>query len=223
MTANLLMINRHTKEMIGEIRDADPDILFLQEYAPHWHEALSEALGANYPYTCGVQREDSFGAAIYSKHSFVGKPERYLPMGTSGVPEIRAVVDVGGTHVAAYNIHLLPPRRLDYTREQRLQFADLLGHLEAEKLPFVMCGDFNFTYTSAFAASLRGMGLSDAHARAGRGRGVTWPGNLFLRWLPGLRFDQVWTSGDMECVACRTGTGTGSDHRPVIARIAVAE
>ncbi len=219
MTANLLVVNRNTGPVIAEIREAAPDILFLQEYASHWHDALMDELGTDYPYVCGIQREDSFGAAVYSKIPFVGKPTRYLSMGTSGVPQIRAVVDVEETHVAVYNIHLLPPRRFDYVQEQRLQFADLLDHLQAEQLPLIMCGDFNFTFMSGFAASLRKLGLADAHAGAGHGQGRTWPGTLFLRWMPGLRLDQIWTSSDLTCTECRTGVGTGSDHRPVVARI----
>ena len=72
------------------------------------------------------------------------------------------MVRAGGRDVALYNLHLLPPRRLDYTAEGRLQFADLLDRLTAERLPVIVAGDFNLTETTPQHADLRRVGLADA-------------------------------------------------------------
>lgn len=87
----------------------------------------------------------------------------------------------------------------------------------------ILGGDFSFTQNSPQAAALRRIGLEDAQDLGNWGRGTTWPVNSFLRWIPGLRLDHIYLGSSLTCVDCRTGVGKGSDHRPVIARIGLAE
>lgn len=91
--------------------------------------------------------------------------------------------------------------------------------LAAEALPVIVGGDFNFTENSTNALVLRRQGLADAHSVGGWGRGATWPVNSFFRWIPSVRLDHIYLGGGLTCAECRTGTGEGSDHRPVIAGI----
>ena len=219
MSVNLLMVNRDTQPIVDEVGAAGADVVVFQEYTDHWHAALKAALAGRYPYSSFVTQDDSFGVAVYSRTPFVGDVDNHLPLGRSLVPQSRAVVRVGGREVAVYNVHLLPPRRLDYTVESRLQFADLLDVLAAEKLPYVVAGDWNFTGDTPQHRDLRRVGARDAHDLAGRGRGSTWPVNSFFRYLPGLRFDHVYVGPALTAVRCETGAGRGSDHRPVIADV----
>lgn len=219
MSVNLLMINQSTGAIVDEILAEQPDILLAQEYAPQWHEAFQKRITPALPYAQFVVRDDSFGTAIYSKFPFVGKVDMDLPLGQGAEPQVRAVVHVGDRDVAAYNIHLLPPWGIEYVTENRTQFADLLTLLEHEPLPCILAGDFNFTEASPNAARLRELGLRDAQDVAGWGRGATWPQNGFFRWIPGIRLDHIYVSHSIRCLTCRPGTGTGSDHRPVITRM----
>ena len=221
MSCNLLMVNKDTAPILDEIRSARPDVLLLQEYTDHWHDAAVRAgLPAEFPYSSFVTRDDSFGVAIYSRLPFVGEVDNRLPLGRAGVEQARAVVRFGGRDVAVYNVHLLPPRRLDYTIDSRLQFAGLLDTLAAEKLPYVVGGDLNLTGDTPQHHDLRRIGARDAHDEVGRGRGSTWPVNSFLRYLPGLRLDHVYAGNGIVPVRCATGEGRGSDHRPVVADVA---
>ena len=223
MSVNLLMVNETTGPIIDEIKAARPEILLLQEYTDHWHDALQEAIGADYPHVVYVAREDSFGAAIYSRRPFVGDVEDYVPLGGGTEPQMRAVVEIAGRQVAIYNIHLLPPWGMEYVIESRMQFADLRDLLRDEPLPVIMGGDFNFTETSPQAAALGRIGLADSHSLAGWGRGTTWPVNSFFRWIPSIRLDHIYVGGGLTCTASRTGVGQGSDHRPVVAEVAFSQ
>ena len=223
MSVNLLMVNRDTAPIIREIQTADPDVLFLQEYAWHWHQAIQDALADEYPYFEFVTREDSFGAAVYSRRSFVEKVDIYAPLGEAVDPQMRAVIEIAGREVVLYNIHLLPPWGLRGTIEHRAQFADLVELVADEPRPVVIAGDFNFTENSPQATMLRGAGMADAHDLGGWGRGATWPVNSFFRAIPSLRLDHIYVGGGLTCAECQTGVGRGSDHRPVIARIGFAE
>jgi len=219
MSANLLWNNGGTTGIVKEIVEAKADVLLLQEYTPHWHEAIRGAVGHEYPYQMFEDREDAFGVAIYSRFPFVGPVDLSVPLGEIQLPQIRAVVDVNGTNVAVYGVHLMPPRSLNRTAMNRAMFADVLDLFAKERLPVIVSGDFNFTPTSSQAAAFRGAGFTEAHAQAGWGRGSTWPVHSIFRYVPGIRLDQVYMRGALSCVTSRTGVGSGSDHRPVVVDI----
>lgn len=63
------------------------------------------------------------------------------------------------------------------------------------------------------------MNFRDTHDLAGWGGCATWPVNSFLRWVPGLRLDHLYLSQKLTCSESRTGTGQGSDRRPVVAEV----
>lgn len=219
MSANLLGANEDTAGIVGEVLAAKPDLLLLLEYRAHWHAAFQAALAADYPYAEYAQREDNFGMAIYSRMPFGEPIEMAVPLGTPNTPQARAVVRLGSRDVALYGVHLMPPRGRAPAVEQRREFADLLDRLKRERLPIILCGDFNFTAASPFADELRRLGLIDTHRLGGRGRGTTWPALGFFRWLPGLRLDHIFLSRELTSPRSQTGLGQGSDHRPVLAEI----
>jgi len=221
MSVNLLVSNTDTAGVLAEIRSARPDILLLQEYSAAWHQALNPALSPEYPHSVFKTGEDSFGGAVYSRFSFVGRPESDVQMGTEAVPQFRAVVDLSGRHVAVYNIHLLPAWKFEYALEGRLEFADLLALLREETLPVILGGDFNFTGTTPQARGLRRAGFRDAWDLAGCGHGATWPASGPLRFLPGFRIDHVYLGPGVTCVRCVRGEARGSDHRPLVADVRV--
>jgi len=216
MSVNLLMANEETDGIIAEILAAKPDVLFLQEYTPAWHQAMQRRLAGDYPYESHVARDDSFGIALYSRTPFAGEVDNRFRLGLSGVDQQRAEIDLNGRRYALYHIHLLPPRSLDYYMDQRVQFADLFDAITAEKLPYVVCGDFNFSETTPQHRQLIAAGVGEAHAQSATGRGATWPVNGVMRYIvPGIRIDHVYLGPGLHAIDCRTGTGRGSDHRPV--------
>jgi endonuclease/exonuclease/phosphatase (EEP) superfamily protein YafD len=216
MTCNLLMVNPDVTPLLNEMLTCKPHVLLLQEYTPRAHEAAKAALSGAYPYSSFVTRDDSFGVAIYSRLPFVGEVDNRFPLGRAGVEQTRAVVRLGGRDVAVYNVHLLPPRRLDYTVDSRLQFADLCKALSEERLPYVVGGDLNLTETTPQHRDLKRVGAVDAHDAAGWGPGWTWPVNSIFRYVPGLRMDHVYAGNGLAATRCQTGEGRGSDHRPVV-------
>ena len=100
--------------------------------------------------------------------------------------------------------------------------------------PAVLLGDLNLTARHPVYARLRGAGLRDAFRDAGRGRGATLPmrpghsGRLRRGWrgprpgpVPLLRVDYVWHTPDLGALDCWVGPDAGSDHLPVLARLAL--
>lgn len=221
MSVNLLNRNQTPGPILAEITAADPDVLLLQEYTPHWHRAVQAAVGSTYPHQSWVIRDDSYGLAVYSRRPFVEPVSQTVALGDATEPQIRAVIELAGQNVTLYNLHLTLPLGLDYLAHGRREVADLLDLLMDRTGPVLIAGDFNFTEHSPQAAALARAGMTDAQSRYGVGRGATWPVNSFLRWLPGLRLDHIYLSEPLVCTAIRTGQGYGSDHRPVVATIAM--
>jgi endonuclease/exonuclease/phosphatase (EEP) superfamily protein YafD len=142
------------------------------------------------------------------------------------------VLDVKGRDVNVLSIH---PRSLpvyDIQLSELLSrlptaFADpgrdadlraLLARLEGIEGPLVVIGDFNTTDQQSLYAPLTRR-LRDAHRESGWGMGFTFLSGRGAG-LPVWRIDYVFHSLDLLALSARVGERGGSDHRPVIARLA---
>ena len=151
----------------------------------------------------------------------------------------RAVLRWQGQGVAIYNVHLhsftgmrpwqsgwsdvlRPSVWVEAMREYKGDFlaraaeADALREaLEAERRPFIVCGDFNSTPHNWAYAHIAD-GLQDAFQQAGRG----WGGTYHTR-LPLFRIDHVLVSKEWEVREAHVSEEVASDHRPVIVELAL--
>jgi vancomycin resistance protein VanJ len=93
------------------------------------------------------------------------------------------------------------------------RIAELIAQHGRSRL--IVMGDFNTPGDAPATAVLRPM-LRDAFETAGRGWSETWPVPL-----PVLSLDHIWLSPDLRALRCEHGWSWLSDHRPVIATVAV--
>lgn len=220
VSANLLAWNERLVAAADDIRAARPDILLLQEYTPRAQAVFRDQFRAELPHADERVRDDTFGMAIYSNRPFL-RPVELLSLGGSGTPHQKAVIAFGGRGLTVFNLHICPPISLHFERLQRLEVADLLDKLDTETGPCAVAGDFNFTRNSFFGDEIARRGLVDVHDLAGHGRGATWSVRGWRRHVPGVRIDHIYVSGELTAVSSATGDGAGSDHRPVIAEVAL--
>jgi endonuclease/exonuclease/phosphatase (EEP) superfamily protein YafD len=218
MSLNLMGSNRQTGAVLEEIRSEDPDILLLQEFNTRWAAALLPELSEEYPHVQYGSTRGLRGQAVFSRLPVEGMAER-LQIGSGVFPQFRTIVELSGKRVAVYNVHLITPSLPPRAVYKRQQFAELLEVIAAEELPFILAGDLNAASGTPYMDALRGLGLVEVHAVAGRGRGATWPARGRLSRLPGIRIDHVFLSSELTCTAARTGARVGSDHRAVITEI----
>ena len=224
ISANLLMINHNTQPILDEIAQSDADIVFLQEYTDHWDAAFKTRFEKIYPYRIIYPQEDSFGSAIYSRYRFIGPPSIDSDMGKWSVAQLSAIVDVQGIPVECRNIHLMPPRKMDYTIDHLDELRDFVHALSQVKdKPVIVASDFNFTGSTLQAQAIQATGFRDAFVEAGTGHGTTWPVNGILRFLPGIRLDHIFLSPSLSCRTISTGNGYGSAHRPLVAEIIIRQ
>jgi endonuclease/exonuclease/phosphatase (EEP) superfamily protein YafD len=161
----------------------------------------------------------------------------------------RFVVNFKGRKIAVYTVHLPTPRRslahvvspralseifwLDHAPTDgfpsyrawlnaRVELArDLAAVFDKETLPFIVGGDFNMPDHGILYHTFASR-LTDAHATAGRGWGLTFPGaregglaGLVGAWL---RLDYWFCGPGWRPIECRVAADEHSQHRAVLAR-----
>ena len=215
--ANLLRTNSRTEGIAAEIRESGADVVALQEVSPLNLDGL-EASGAleSFPYQCVDPRPDHFGTAVFSRLPL----EDVEPWQAAGLPVPRMTVVVDDRRVRLYNVHVRAPMRRGWPEQWRAQLAQLARARAAERGPVVMAGDFNATSGHHSFRALLDAGLRDAHVERGRWWATTWRPDLLL--VPPLaRLDHVLVSPEVGVLEVWEGKGAGSDHRPVIADLAL--
>ena len=125
MSYNALGFNPNTAAMIRVIREADADIVALQEVSPEHADALEQALSASYPYRSLDPRPGVTGSGILSRYPLrkvdASPLDRVAWIGTPMVVEL----DVGTERLTFVNFHTVAgPASARARDEQARALAD---------------------------------------------------------------------------------------------------
>jgi len=215
VTGNALYTNADGRGLARDLLGAAPDVLAVQELNP----TLADELAGAFPFSRTLPQRNSQGIGVWSRLPVKDLRTRDL----AGAPALRVVLDTGaGPPTTLWVVHAEGPVSAEGRRRWSAQLTSLRRHLSRESAgPVVVVGDFNATAAnSPFAAVLR-TGLEDAAVRVGRPFDMTWPVG-YGPLPPVLRLDHVLVSRDVSVLSMRTAAGHGSDHRFLVARLAVA-
>jgi len=234
MTWNIAAGHGDLSKTADIIREANPDIVALQEVDARWEKRshfadqpaeLARALGMHVRFAPiyqlpgdGPSPLREFGVAILSRHAIVEFRNHLLPRLSTqaavtepellpGFPE--AVIDIGGARLRVFNTHL------DYRADPRvreLQVAATVARLDAVSGPMVLMGDLNAPPHAVELAPLF-QRLRDAWP-VGPDTGFTYPASAPVR-----RIDYILTSTDLRALNVRVLPIDASDHRPVVADV----
>jgi endonuclease/exonuclease/phosphatase (EEP) superfamily protein YafD len=217
LSANMLLDNHDVLGFASDLQRLRPDVILLQEITP-WNLAELKGTGLleEYPHQVLDPREGVHGSVIASKLPLKDGGAFYVagwPMSQADV-----ITDAGPVHVI--NVHAVAPlasERIPLWEDQLAELARLRpapgGHL-------IMAGDFNATRQNSAFAQLLTPRLRDAYVQAGRGLGNTWPSDRKL--IPGvMRIDHLLLSEGVRVTKIRTAQTRGSDHKALIADLAL--
>lgn len=213
MTANLFEGRGDTGQLVAAVRDADADILVVEEIT---HEALADLDAAGLPdllpYRAGSPGDAVEGTMVFARRP-VGATTR---LGTNlGSWE----VEVGPVTVLA--VHPAAPTLPDAWRDDH---ATILAATRATR-PDLVVGDLNATDDHAPLRALADAGWRDAARLAHQGWQPTWPAHGLFSVLgiplpPVTRIDHVLVGPGWSSLGTRTVTIDGTDHRAVVAEVA---
>jgi endonuclease/exonuclease/phosphatase (EEP) superfamily protein YafD len=208
--ANVLYDNKSYDAALGWLQSIEPDLAVLVEVTPEWANAM-EPLSRRLPYNITVAREDGEGLALYSRYPF--DDSKVLSFGQRRRVAIAASLRIAERKVTVVAAHPSPPGRGGKTRERDVYLNELTALLRSAKGPVILAGDLN---TTPWSYSFEDLVQSLDQPRSGFP--PTWPSFLGSFGIP---IDHLLGRG-VEIDALRTGPDIGSDHRPLVADVMLA-
>ncbi len=206
------------------VLEFDPDIVALQAVEP----AQLPVILADSAHRWYVDVDDY---AVLASHYPIRASDNCADPNLNGIPGTlrRYELDVDGTRVHVFNLHLTSPRwalrtvqaiwwrgaaMLQAASDARRQQAEIAGRWIARDRNVIVVGDFNTPPESPVFRENFGQ-LSDAFAVAGWGPGSTY----FAGWFS-LRLDHILCDDQWQPRGCWVGPKMGSEHRPLTAVLA---
>ena len=206
-TINLNYKNQRIDAVLAYLRDANADVLLLQEVTPEWEAAL-RTLRDGYPYAWFATRTDPFGIALLSR-----RPCTDCRVADFGVtPAIVGRFEVASGEIEVVGIHPPPPTSAGMTAARDALLLSVSDYLNRGRRPRIVLGDLNATPWSA--------GFRSFVARSGLGADgtlhSTWPSHIGLPLIP---IDHILVSSELGLTRVARGPDLGSDHYPLRADI----
>lgn len=237
MSWNIHYGNEGLTRVAETVCAAHADIVGLQEVDVHWSERsafadqaerIAKACGMDFRfgpiYTLQPLEEGAaprqFGVAVLTRLPILSWESHLLTRlstqeeGSPPAPApgfLQVTVEVGGTAVDVFATHL------DYRPDpsvRETQVAEMLGVIGEGDRPAILVGDMNAPPDREELAPLFER-LHDAW------RSPTDPGFTYPADKPTERIDYVFTRGPLRTVSARVSATDASDHRPVIAELAL--
>lgn len=207
---NTLWTNDDADAVQAEIERIDADVITLIEMSPSKRRILP-ALKHRYPYQAECYDLDYCNLVVLSKLP-IAESEAHGAGELGGAPSfIRAKLgpEAGGLNVLG--VHTI---RFPHSQTQFRQVAALSALIEKLPGPKLVMGDFNATPFSRILTTLQ-----DSANLTRMTYLPSWPARL---GLPQIAIDHIFLSAGLKPLeAAAIGEPAGSDHYPVMARIAV--
>jgi endonuclease/exonuclease/phosphatase (EEP) superfamily protein YafD len=200
------------RRLLEIVREADPDVVVVQELTPHAERVLAD-LDTLFPHYRKFPADRQYGIGLWSKHEL----ESGATIALGRVPAIEARVRGPTGSFTVIGVHLSAPvtRRRAAARNQQL--VELAQRSNAVEGPLLVAGDFNVTpYSPYYAEWLEATGLTDT--RRGRTLSPSWPTMLRLLGIP---IDHVAVNDDFTIVSHRRLPNFESDHYGALAEVAL--
>jgi endonuclease/exonuclease/phosphatase (EEP) superfamily protein YafD len=202
----------------NEIQRYQPQLVTMEESTPLLVTQL-KATGAlaNLPYQYQVKLYNPKAFLIASKYPLSGSTVVYY----DGLPLIvETTVHLPSGPLPLWVVHTDAPISISF--QEWKGGLDLVASLVKKRGPkgLLVVGDFNATWGSRGFRTILDAGMTDGAAARGRAFGLTW--SQTKRPLPPVvRIDHVLTGPGVAVTSVRTDVGPGSDHRDLLATVAV--
>jgi endonuclease/exonuclease/phosphatase (EEP) superfamily protein YafD len=214
LTSNVRRYNTHHQQVLDLISKESPDVVTLQELDDVWLEDL-KPLHETYPYHRVIKMNYRERLAMYSRLPIITSREKSF--GSFRIPALIATVDVKDHPLVVYTTHLTSPSTIWDARARNQALLQLAQEIHLIKEPVILLGDMNISpWSPYFYDLLRTSGLKDS--RDGFGIQASWPTFAPLFLIP---VDHCLVYPSIQVLDRRIGPQVGSDHYPVLIKLAV--
>lgn len=223
LSFNVLGHNYQVDEVVGIVREANPDIIALQELTYWMAEGMDVQLAAEYPYRALYPQNSFAGQGILSRYPIITEEYWQINLGHQ-----QAQIDWNGQPLTFFNVHPTHPLRgVRFDGESRAEeINDVLRRAANVTNPLLIVGDFNMTNLSDDYHRVSAT-YGDTYAQVGWAMGFTFPNFRVMggrtTFLPPLaRIDYVFHDAHFQPVNMRVVSDAGgSDHFPIYATLAL--
>ena len=200
------------RRLLEIVREADPDIVVVQELTPHAERVLAE-LDTAFPHYLKFPADRQYGIGLWSKHEL----ESGATIALGRLPAIEARVRGPSGSFTVIGVHLSAPTSRRRAAARNQQLAELAARSNAVDGPLIVAGDFNITpYSPYYTDWLEATGLTDT--RRGRTLSPSWPTMLPLVGIP---IDHVAVNDDFTLLSHRRLPNFESDHYGALVEVAL--
>jgi endonuclease/exonuclease/phosphatase family metal-dependent hydrolase len=198
-----------------------PDLVALEEFTPRALQAMAASgVLTRFPYRCAAPDYGATGFLIASRLRLTGCRVQTVAWDDQPTPYmVQATLWSPAGPVAIRVVHTLAPFPA-YWREWSAALAAVDRSVRADgDARMLMVGDFNASWGNAGFAALLADGLTDGAAARGKATDMTWPNGAIVP--PFVRIDHVLTGARLTVTQIAAEPGFGSDHRYLIATVAI--
>jgi endonuclease/exonuclease/phosphatase (EEP) superfamily protein YafD len=203
LTVNVSYRQFLPRRLLEIVREADPDVVVVQELTPHAERVLAD-LDKAFPYYRKFPADRQYGIGLWSRHEL----ESSETIALGRLPAIQVRVRGPSGSFTVIGVHLSAPVTRRRAAARNEQLVELAARCAAVDGPLVVAGDFNTTpYSPYFTDWLETAALTDS--RRGRTLSPSWP--TMLR-LVGIPIDHVAVNDGFTILSHRRLPNFESDH-----------
>lgn len=206
--ANVLQENDQYQRMLQQIKDCDPDVIFLLETNRQWQNGLRQLMEA-YPYQLTAPLENTYGLLFYSRFPLKESGVHFLVK--NDIPSINAIVCLpSGKEVKIWGLHPEPPVPGEnlYATAKDKELMQVALKVKEQEGPAIVFGDLNDVAWSHTTELFRKTsGLLDP--RIGRGFYSTFSAH---HWWVRFPLDYIFCSNHFGLISMKRLPPNGSDH-----------
>ena len=220
--ANIDTSLRFQAGYVQAIRQDRPDLITLEEFTPQALRSMTASgVLASFPYRCSAPTPGATGFLIASRLRLTGCQVQIMhwKYGQWAQYMVQATLWSPGGPVALRLVHTLAPFPSTWREWSAVLTAVDRSVRASGDSRMLMVGDFNATWGNSGFAALLHDGLTDGAAARGQATDMTWPNGAVVP--PLIRIDHVLTGAGLAVTQITAKPGFGSDHRYLLATVAV--
>ena len=209
VTSNVLQKNEVSDSLIAEMKRVQPDVAVFTETNTRWKNAISQGIGADYPYKVEVPLPNTYGMMLYSKLELIEPEVKFLV--DDSIPSIHAEIKLkSGDRIQLHAIHPTPPmpQHNPSSSDRDAEMMKIALQARNSQLPVLVIGDFNDVPWSQTVGMFKNVGgLLDV--RVGRSFYNTFDAtSSIMRWP----LDHIFVSEEFRVRKIAAGPNIESDH-----------